>query len=106
MNRREYYRIAYPAAERPRLVLGTSIYEVHDCSETGIRFQLGETAPLESGAPLQGRLRLRCGAEVRVQGAVLRQEGDMVTASLGAGVPLGAILKEQLHLRAVARAEA
>jgi hypothetical protein len=106
MNRREYYRIPYPVTERPRLVLGTAIHEVLDCSETGIRFEADDPASLQVGAPVQGRLRLRCGADLRVQGEVLRQDGEVVTASLdAAGVPLGTILKEQYHLRAVARAQ-
>lgn len=104
MNRRAFYRIRYPATDRPRLVLGTAICEVVDCSEQGIRFRLPEPAELCAGAPFRARLRLGCGADLPVAGTVLRQHDGTVSATLAAqGVPFREILREQLHLRALAR---
>jgi hypothetical protein len=40
-QRRQCYRISYPLAERPRLILAGRTYPIIDLSEEGIRFQLG-----------------------------------------------------------------
>jgi hypothetical protein len=81
-------------------VLGTAICEVLDCSERGLALRLPEGVEFRPGDDVEGRLRLRHGADVRVEGVVLRRWGPVVSVRLfGRGVPFGAILREQLHLR-------
>lgn len=99
-NHREFFRIHYPWEERPRFVLHSSICEVIDCSERGLRFRLPPPSAPPVGAELSGRLRLRRGQEVAVQGVVVRvEEGEVALRLLEPGVSFYLILKEQIHLR-------
>lgn len=103
-NRRGHYRVVYPVAERPRLVVGSHICEVLDCSERGLRFRPCGVLGPRVGDELEGRVRLLRGEEVRIQGTVLRHEPDDVTLLLrGSGIPFGAILHEQIYLRRAAQ---
>jgi hypothetical protein len=98
-NRRDHYRIYYPKTERPRFVLGSSICEVVECSEAGFRFRTPHWLPA-LGAHVHGRLRLRHGADVRVEGRVARADGSTVTVQLSEQpIPFSAVLREQLYLR-------
>ncbi|HEU5170031.1 MAG TPA: PilZ domain-containing protein [Gemmatimonadales bacterium] len=77
-HEREHYRIEYPTAARPRLVVGGHVCEVIDLSERGIRY--------------------RAAAGV-LPGVVLRLTGDQVSCRLDAGVPFKQIVDEQRYLR-------
>ena len=98
-NRRQHYRIRYPADERPRFVHGTNISEVLECSERGIRLRVyGD--PLPPGTPMSGRLTLRHGVQVSVAGKVVWSDEENVAIHLDvAPIPLLAIIREQLYLR-------
>lgn len=99
-NRREFYRIPFPDAERPRLVAGLDILEVIDCSEKGICFAPSQGALPEVGQRIEGRLRFPRGVEVSVAGAVVRSDAERVSLELAAGgIPFYVILQEQLYLR-------
>lgn len=103
-NRRHYFRICYPVAARPRLVLGSNICEVLDCSEKGVRFQATSLLSAAPGTTFVGKLRFPRGEELLVRGVVVRVEEERVSLELaGAGVPFGVILQEQLYLRRAAR---
>lgn len=107
INRREHYRIPYAEQDRPRLVVGTAICEVIDCSETGVRFRPSAALDLAAGAGLGGRLRLRCGSDVALRGTVVRAGEDEVALRLEErGIPFRLILREQIELRVQARREA
>jgi hypothetical protein len=100
LNRREFHRIDYPDALRPRLWASCGCREVLDCSERGIRYRLaGEDAPAPDDA-VEGRLRFAGGGEVRVCGRVVRVRDGAVAVGLDApGIPFQLILQEQLQLR-------
>lgn len=98
-DRRSFFRIAYPEHERPRLVVGSTICEVLDCSERGLLFRPSPVEEYEVGQHLEGRLRLTGGLETPVEGEIVRVTGQAVSVKLDVGVPFGLILKEQLHLR-------
>jgi hypothetical protein len=103
-NRRLYYRVPYPASERPRLVIGTGICEVLDCSERGIRYRPSPLAALAAGAQVEGRLRFPRGEELPVRGSVVRADDTGAALQLqGAGIPFAAIIQEQLYLRRAQR---
>lgn len=98
-NRREYYRIPFPEAERPRMVVGTSISEVIECSERGLSFQPA-MEPAGVGEVLEGRLRFPRGVELPIRGEVVRIGDDRISLALkGTGIPFAIIFQEQLHLR-------
>jgi hypothetical protein len=98
-NRRAHYRIVYPVHERPWIVYGTSISEVTECSERGLRFRT-VGSPLPAGTALVGRLGMRHGQEVRFGGSVIW--GDEQTTALHldrAPIPFLAMMREQMYLR-------
>ena len=98
-NRRQHYRITYPPAERPRFVHGTTISEVLECSERGLRLRLTGELPAP-GSPMSGRLTLRHGVQVNVAGKVVWCDEDNVAIHLDvASIPLLAVIREQLYLR-------
>jgi hypothetical protein len=103
-NRRDFYRIPYPAEDRPRFVVGDSICEVLDCSERGLRYRpsIPETPALRD--VVTGRLRFLRGEEIHLRGEVVRVKGGEVAVHLvDAGIPFGTILQEQFYLRRAAR---
>ena len=97
---RSAYRIPYPFVESPRLIVGTQVLQVVDCSEKGLRFRAAPQEVPEVGTRVQGRLRFPRGAEVVIDGTVVRVKDDEVALHLtDAGVPFRVILQEQIHLR-------
>ena len=97
---REHYRIAYPIAERPQLLLGDDAYEVLDCSERGLRCGVGRGVNPTVGDEIRGVVRFRRGAEVHVAGVITRVEAGGVSVRLaGGGIPLRVMLEEQRYLR-------
>jgi hypothetical protein len=98
-NRRQHYRISYPDAERPRFVHGTTISEVLECSERGLRLRPTGELPAP-GTPVSGRLSLRHGVQVNVAGTVVWcDEGNVAIHLDVAPIPLLAVIREQLYLR-------
>jgi hypothetical protein len=100
-NARERYRIEYPLRERPRLEIGAESYPVIDCSESGLRFEVTRGHPPELGATVRGAIRFRSGREALILGTVVRVgEAAVAVQFVGAGVPMGVIMREQLELLA------
>jgi hypothetical protein len=98
-NRREYYRIPFPESDRPRVVVGTAISEVIECSERGLSYHPASEAG-GLGEVQEGRLRFPRGVELPIRGEIVRVSGDRVSLSLqGTGIPFAVIFQEQLHLR-------
>ena len=98
-NRREYYRIPFPETERPRVVVGTSISEVIECSERGLSYHPAAN-PADVGEVVEGRIRFPRGVELPIRGEVVRAgEGRISLELRGTGIPFAVIFQEQLHLR-------
>ncbi|HXT18575.1 MAG TPA: PilZ domain-containing protein [Gemmatimonadaceae bacterium] len=100
-SRREQYRIQYPQAERPTLEIGRLFYEVLDCSEGGLRYEvrLGRPLPVP-GSQISATLAFRRGEELDIVGEVLRVGADFVVLHLEPPLPYSEILAEQRYLRA------
>lgn len=99
-NQRAFYRIPFPVWERPRLVIGSQICEVIDCSEQGVRYRPSAALRPVVGAALAGTLRFPSGIAVPVAGTVVRAADAEVAIHLsGEGIPFSIILREQLQLR-------
>lgn len=98
-NRREYFRIPFPETDRPRVVVGTSISEVIECSERGLSYEPAAD-PSDVGDLVEGRIRFPRGVELPIRGEVVRVGKDRVSLALkGTGIPFAVIFQEQLHLR-------
>jgi PilZ domain-containing protein len=95
---REHYRIQYPTAARPSIVIDGQAHEVIDLSERGVRFRAGDTT-ITVGDELSGRLRFRQGEPIDVKGTVLRIVAREIAVRLEVGVPLKVIIEEQRYLR-------
>ncbi len=98
VHNREYYRVAYPVALRPKLLVQGHTFDVVDVCEHGIRFALGDASSPEAGFEIEGTLRFRRGETLPLRGTVLRVMDGEVAASLEMGIPLRAIMEEQRFL--------
>lgn len=100
-HQRSFYRISYPGPARPVLSVEGRSFDVVDCSESGLRYELKARDPLPpAGTTVQGTVRFKRGREVDVVGRVARHYGDTVALSLqGDGIPFRLILDEQQYLR-------
>ena len=93
-NRRGYFRLRYPEADRPLLLFGSLSVHVVELSETGMRV-LGEHEPLWPGADFAARLRFSDGVVIGVNGTVLRREAEVTVLKFRTGVPFRQMLGEQ-----------
>jgi len=103
-NRRTYYRVEYPASDRPRFTAGALRGEVEDCSETGVRVFLPNGIPADIGVLVGDRMaatiRFARGEMADVEGVVVRFDGKALALRLDtARIPFGKILREQWWLR-------
>lgn len=99
-SRRTLYRVVYPLDERPVLAVGRSTYEVIDCSELGLRFEVNGRPASSLGTSLGGVVQFRSGSTVEITGEVIRMRAGTIALALDApGVPFSHILAEQRYLR-------
>ncbi len=97
---RAHYRLAYPVAERPRLLLEGAALPVVDCSEMGLRLRTAGGPVPEPGTRVRGTLVFRRGETEEVEGTVVRtRAGEMAVHLTGRGVPFARIWAEQRRLR-------
>ncbi len=98
VHEREHYRVAYPAALRPRFLVQGFTFEVVDISERGLRFRLSDATEPEPGNEVEGTIRFRSGETITVQGHILRVVNQEVAVRLDSGVPLRLIMEQQRYL--------
>ncbi|HZE74603.1 MAG TPA: PilZ domain-containing protein [Gemmatimonadales bacterium] len=96
---REHYRIQYPPAARPRILIEDRSFDVIDLSERGIRFRVEEGVTFPVGREVSGAIRFRRNEPVEVMGSVVRVAALEVAVKLDVGVPLRTIIEEQRFLR-------
>ena len=98
-SRRQLYRVVYPLSERPTFEVGRFVYEVVDCSERGLRYEVRDRRMPTVGSALAGRISFRRGDEIEVTGAVIRARDGMVVLELDPAIPFADIMAEQRYLR-------
>jgi hypothetical protein len=100
IDRRAHERVQYSTSERPTLTIGAARYDVLDCSERGLLVVRSDEALVEAGLDFHGRIRFPTGAEVTVEGVVVRAQEDAVALQFtGLWIPREVILAEQRRLR-------
>ncbi len=97
-HERAHYRVAYPTALRPKLLVQGHTFEVVDVSERGLRFRLGQAASPEPGFEVVGTVRFKRGETCHIRGIVLRVVRAEVAVRLEEGIPLRVIMDEQRFL--------
>jgi len=98
-SEREHYRIQYPMAARPKIVVDGRTYDVVDISERGVRFKVTEEMTFNVGDGFSGQVRFKRSDAVRVGGKVVRIVGKEIAAKLDAGIPLKTMIEEQRYIR-------
>ena len=99
-SRRNHYRVIYPFAERPAFRVGWSSFEVVECSESGLRYEVGEHRSPMMKAEVAGRIVFRSGESIDVVGDVVRLQDGFVALTLRPpGIPFALVIREQRYLR-------
>jgi hypothetical protein len=99
-SRRAHYRVTYPIAERPSFEIGRKIYDVVQCSERGLRYEVRDHRFPALGGEIGGIVQFRRGTRVEVAGEVTRaHSGEVVLFLRMQGIPFSEMLLEQQYLR-------
>lgn len=99
LERRGAHRITYPDEARPIFDLDGAPQPVADVSEHGLRFAAPASASIALGDDVEGIVRFRSGAELRVAGTVIRIADGWAAVRLAERLPLAALLAEQRFVR-------
>ncbi|MCP5159898.1 MAG: PilZ domain-containing protein [Gammaproteobacteria bacterium] len=98
-EKREYYRLQFPPAKRPQLLIDENGHAVIDCSAHGIRYVAAPGTPPSLGEHVKGLLRFRHGAQTPILGVVLRvEEGEIVLCIPDREIPSTLLRSEERHL--------
>ncbi|MFO1372471.1 MAG: PilZ domain-containing protein [Candidatus Competibacteraceae bacterium] len=98
-EKREYHRLRFPFAERPRLIIGKQDYEVVDCSVRGLRYASKRKPLVATGDRVEGILQFRRRTQAPIRGLVVRIQNDEIALYLpDREIPLIILLKEQRYL--------
>jgi hypothetical protein len=98
-QQRRHYRVRYPIAERPKLAIDESQYEILELSEGGLRLSvyLGiESSPLPE--TIHAEITLACGRTRSITASFTRQEGEEHICTGLEGISLSDITEEQRYL--------
>lgn len=99
-SRRAHYRVTYPIAERPSFEIGRNTFEILQCSERGLRYEVPDRGFPALGAEVGGIIQFRRGTRVEVVGEVTRaHSGEVVLFLRMRGIPYSEMLLEQQYLR-------
>lgn len=103
VQRRAFYRLAYPPGKEPRIAIHGQEFIVLDLSESGVRFRnpLGIKMPPDL---FPATILLHAGDPIKVVGRVVRRSGDQVALHLIRGIPYQVMLTEQMYIRNLTQA--
>lgn len=103
MQRRNFFRIDYPPADRPSLHVSGRTYEIANLSEQGLEYVHPGAGQPSVGAPLNGEVSFADGERVEVAGSVVRRDGQAVAVRLARGITFQRMQAEQRRLIAKTR---
>ncbi len=98
-QRRDFYRLEYPAAERPTVRFKGRDYTVSEISAGGIKIRAGRPGGFREGQFVAGVIRFVDGGIAPVVGGVHRFDGKDVVIKLTIGIGLNRMMAEQLRIR-------
>lgn len=98
-ERRESYRLHFPYAERPRLLIGSREYEVVDCSTHGVRYIITPLPTLAPGDWIQGSLKFRRQPQMSIRGSIVRiQDGEIALYMPDSEIPFSTLWSQERYL--------
>jgi hypothetical protein len=98
-EKRESYRLQFPPAKRPRLLINEDSHPVVDCSAHGVRYVAPPGTAPEPGEQVKGMLRFRHGAQTPVLGVVMRVENEHIVLHIpNQEIPSTLLRSEERHL--------
>ena len=98
-ERRRYYRLEDPAAERPTVRYKGRDYRVSEASEGGVKIILDHHCVVQAGQFFAGVIRFKDGGIVPVVGVVLRLEEREMVVKFTIGISFNRMMAEQVRLR-------
>ena len=98
-ERRDYFRLDYPAAERPTIRYKGCDYRITEVSERGIKILMDRVCTVRVGQSIAGVIRFKDGGTVSVVGVVLRCGEKEMVVELTKGISLGRMTEEQRRIR-------
>lgn len=98
-QKRQFFRVIYPAHERPKVIIARKPYEIMDLSEGGVKiFVKNPTLQFEVEKLVEGNIIFADKVNVAFKGKILRVHEDFVVVRTSTGVPLQRIMGEQRYL--------
>lgn len=97
-ERRTYFRLSYPPADRPILLLYDEEYEITELSENTFTFRKKGELGLGNEPWMLASIRFHDGEEVRIEGVVIREEEAKAVVRVRGGISFQRMMKEQRHL--------
>ncbi len=98
VNKRQHYRVFFPEAESPHLVVDGKTYRVLDVSEYGVRFVTRTAGNLSAGMVIHGALTFNDRETFVIHGTVRRIAGNEIALQLRQPIPYRKIISEQRRL--------
>lgn len=96
-ERRQFFRVRYPAIERPIIEIDGSQHEVAELSEGGLRV-LGTFTELKAAQQVAAELRLLSGAGLKIAATFARIDGEEAIFENLQGVAFAEMMNEQRYL--------
>ncbi len=98
-SRRNFFRIVYPLACRPKLVIAGKEYAAIDISEHGLRFIYKDKNRFQQGSEVKIKITLNNSDPLSLKGIVLRFDKKIAVLSLTKSIPLDRIIAEQRYIK-------
>lgn len=97
-QQRQHYRVRYPMAERPKITIDESQYEILELSEGGLRLAvyLG-IEPSRLPETFHVEITLACGRTRSITASFTRQEGEEYICTELEGISMNDITEEQRY---------
>ena len=97
-KQREYYRLAYPRAYRPSLIMDIENFEVEDVSEYGLKVRIDDDLAFMVDDDVQAIIAFPDGREFDLSGHVVRIGEGYAGVELETPLPLSLIRSEYLYI--------
>ena len=94
-NRRQYYRLPYPATMMPLIRIAGKEYSVPEISEGGLRIRCTDRNDFGIGDEVSGEIAFAENDTLTISGVILRRDGkDLIIAPLE-GISFKRVVREQ-----------